>query len=93
MTGGEKGALVAQVTHVDPRNRPGCQRYTELISTPLAKIRKFLKEELVTRYDELLALKAPPCSVQQLHEVGPSDYLTVALVASEFGWLHAITAH
>ena len=75
MTGGEEGAVSAPVTHVDPSDRPECRRYQEITSAPLATIRKLSKEELVRRYNELLALKKPPCNRQWLYQVGPDDYL------------------
>lgn len=72
--GGEEAAVAAHVTHHNPKDRPECQRYEGLISTPLAVITKLPKDELVKRYDELLILKHPPCQVQRLYFVGPDDY-------------------
>jgi hypothetical protein len=71
--GGEE-AVAAHVTHHNPKDRPECQRYEELISTPLAVITTLPKDELIKRYDELLTLKHPPCQVQRLYSVGPDDY-------------------
>jgi hypothetical protein len=92
--GRQEGESVAPVTHVDPRDRPECQRYIELISTPLATIRTLPKDELVRRYDELLALDHPLCSVQRLYIVGPDDYrdeLNRRVAERQTTWLVRLT--